>query len=284
MIKYSVSYYMKRKARKFFRPSKSETGANRLSLIKYVFFIICIMELIACQSRQSKDAAENRGGDSDIQLQIKKGVTEDFLTVRRSGDTLNWLCDTLAIVSWWDAKGKEYSQAVAPGNGWIFKRKSIDQGYSLSCRHPRLGFSFPVIFILEKDVLTVSVPSSGILETGESRIRSLRLLPRFGASKEGEKGYLVIPGDVGILCEFHGKNPSEQKMPVYVHFNNCNMPFFGIVRDKSGIAAIVTNGQFNTRFCLSTNWGDKHQYAIDPEFTLRSFVKEEDTDILIPVN
>ena len=43
---------------------------------------------------------------------------------------------------------------------------------------------------------------------------------------------------------------------------------------RGGMAAIVTGGQFDVRFCVSTNWGPKRQYAIDPAFTLRSFPEE----------
>ncbi len=52
------------------------------------------------------------------------------------------------------------------------------------------------------------------------------------------------------------------------------MPLFGVIRGRSGLAAIVTNGQYDARFCISTNWGPRRQYAMDPAFTLRSFPKE----------
>ncbi len=62
------------------------------------------------------------------------------------------------------------------------------------------------------------------------------------------------------------------------------MPLFGIVRGGSGVAAIVTSGQYDARFCVSTNWGKERQYAIDPGFTLRTFPKNRDWPMTWPWN
>ena len=122
---------------------------------------------------------------------------------------------------------------------------------------------------------SVNIPSSEMKETGKARLKTLRLLPRFGAAAEGEPGYLVTSRGVGTLTYFKDKEPEESRVPVYQYINNCTMPLYGIVRGTSGLAGIVTSGQYDTQFCISTNWGSHNQYAIDPEFTLRSFGEEQ---------
>ena len=105
-------------------------------------------------------------------------------------------------------------------------------------------------------------------------MKSIRLLPCFGAAKEGDKGYMVIPKDVGLLCNFKNKKPGEYDIPIY-GFNNCNMPLLGMVRDESGFAGIITSGQFDAQLHITTNSGVRGTYSVDPIFKLRSFVKEK---------
>ena len=49
---------------------------------------------------------------------------------------------------------------------------------------------------------------------------------------------------------------------------------FDGTRRAQGQAEFVTSGQFDTRFCITANWGAQRQYAIDSGFTLRSFPEE----------
>jgi hypothetical protein len=100
------------------------------------------------------------------------------------------------------------------------------------------------------------------------------LLPYFGAAIEGETGYLVTSKGFGTLCYLKDKEPGEYWEQMY-GYSGFTMPLFGIIRGQGGYAGIVANGQFDTKFCIHTNWGPKHLYAIYPEFTLRSFAEEQ---------
>jgi len=129
-----------------------------------------------------------------------------------------------------------------------------------------------VVFSAQDDVLTVSVPASRVVEAGEARLKSLRLLPRFGAATEGDAGYLAVAKAAGSLCHFRAKMPKENWLNVY-EGGGLTMPIFGVVRGKAGLACIATSGESDMRLCLSTNWGPKHEYAIDPAFNLRAFAQ-----------
>jgi hypothetical protein len=216
----------------------------------------------------------------DVNIRLKE--QEDFLlTVNCERSKSDWKGDIIAVVSWWDVKGEEQSQAVTSGNNWSAELESTGLNYSILCNQKHLGFSFQIIFIVHDNILEVNIPSSGITEVGEARLKSIRLLPRFGAAQEDNEGYLVLSKDVGVLCHFKDKYPTEKEIPVY-GFEHCNMPLFGIVRGKSAMAGIIKCGQFDAQLYVSTNWGTEHQYAIDPVFTLRSFPEEKRlTDNLI---
>ena len=123
-------------------------------------------------------------------------------------------------------------------------------------------------------MLTVSVPAGDVVESGPARLKTLRLLPRFGAAREGDAGYLVIAQQSGALCHFRDKQPGQHWVSVYQSSCQCPMPLFGMVRGNSAVAGIITSGQFDARLGVSVNWGPQHQYAIDPAFTLRSFRDE----------
>lgn len=180
----------------------------------------------------------------------------------------------MAEIGYWDVAGKDRSQALTPAEGWRMECQPTERGCRLACRQEELGFSIVMDFSTAGDVLTVRVRAADVAETGTGRLKTLRLLPRFGAATEGDSGYLVIAQQSGALCHFRDRKPGEHWISVYQSSCQCPMPLFGMVRGESGVAGIITSGQFDARFCVSTSFGPQRQYAIDPAFTLRSFREE----------
>ena len=246
---------------------------NRHKIYK-LFLIVLIIPFVACSHKKSGNPEKT--GKRLINVQVNTENPDNILTVRREGGSLEWCADKLAIITFWDKEAKEQKQTVSPENGWTLKNIKTDRpGINICCSQAQTGISFEVNFTEKEDVLTATIPSSSIKETGAARLKSLRFLPYLGAAAEGEDGYLVTSRGVGTLCYFKGKEPAEYKNQIYQYINNCTMPLSGIVRGNNGLACIVTEGQYNTQFCVNTNWGEKHLYAIDPEFSLRFFAEEQ---------
>jgi len=241
--------------------------------IGHFFCIALTIILTACSS--GKPGSQGKPEKNLISVQLNVGAQENLLAVCRDGDSIHWQANTLADLTFWDEEGKEQHQAVSNENGWKLENAKVGQGNNLSCSQAQSGISFIVRFTKKDDILTVNIPSSEMKESEKARLKSLRLLPRFGAAAEDDPRYLVTSRGVGTLTYFKDKEPAESRVPVYQYINNCTMPLYGIVRGASGLAVIVTNGQYDTQFCVSTNWGTQHQYAIDPEFTIRSFIDEQ---------
>ena len=212
--------------------------------------------------------------EDGVLLNWKLDDTAGHLTVRRAGTDLEWKGDRFAEITYWDEAGEEHSQEVVAQEGWTIEFQLADDKCEVVCRHSELGFSFRMGCSVESDVLTVRVPAATILETGTARLKVLRLLPRFGAGKKGEEGYLVVAQQSGALCHFGDRKPAERWLSVYQSICQCPMPLFGTVRGSGGLAGIVTSGQCDVRFCVSTNVGSQGLYAIDPGFTLRSAKQE----------
>lgn len=215
--------------------------------------------------------------DSDvpgIHVQIAPDNKEGFLRVVHKPGGFAWSDHGIAILTWWNPKGNEESQAVSPANGWQIERRPIENGHAVTFSQARSGFSFEIHLTAKGDVLTACIPAKAIAEKGAARLKSIRLLPSFGAANEGDEGCLVIPKDVGLLCNFRKKKPGEYDLPIY-GFNNCSMPLFGMIRAEGGYAGIVTSGQFDARLHLALNSGETGIYSVDPIFALRSFSKEK---------
>jgi len=218
---------------------------------------------------QAVVALVTMGADGDS-LKWTVDVETGMLSAQRVEAKTEWRGRALAEVSYWDGDKKERAKLVTPDEGWKIERKARQ----LLCRQDELGFSLELEFATTGDVLTVGVRAAGMKETGAARLKTLRLLPRFGAATEGDEGHLVIAQQSGALCHFRDKKPGQHFVSVYQSSCQCPMPLFGVVRGESAVAGIITGGQFDARVCVSTCWGPQKQYAIDPVFTLRSFREE----------
>jgi len=71
------------------------------------------------------------------------------------------------------------------------------------------GITIVMEVVLDKDSILVTIPQSGIKEertqAGENLILTLSLLNSFGAAKEGEEGYIVVPDGSGAIINFDNK-------------------------------------------------------------------------------
>ncbi|MBM3858729.1 MAG: hypothetical protein FJ395_03660 [Verrucomicrobia bacterium] len=226
-----------------------------------------MMKLISTLSLTLLFVLPSFGKESNLKWAVD---SDGRLTARGADDTTEWRCEWPAELRYWNTDGKEVSQTLTPANGWKMERRRS----SLVCLQEALGFSIMFDFTATGDVFTVSVPAAGIKESAASRLKTLRVLPQFGAAKEGDDGYLVVAQQSGALCHFRDKKPGQHFVSIYQSSCQCPMPLFGVVRGNSGIAGIITSGQFDARVCVSANWGPQRQYAIDPVFTLRSFREE----------
>lgn len=216
-----------------------------------------------------------QGGESSA-LRWSVAPESGGLTVTTPGAPVDWRSAVPAEIRYWDGGGKELAEELKPDRGWKIERlASPAGGWRLQCRKDALGIALVLNFDAQDDGLVVRVPAAELTESGPARLKSLRLLPQFGAARDGDDGYLVIAQQSGALCHFKDKQPGQHWVSVYQGGScQCAMPIFGAVRGTSALAAIITGGQFDAKLCVSVNWGAEHQYAIDPTFALRSFREE----------
>ncbi|MDF2657512.1 MAG: hypothetical protein K0Q94_303 [Paenibacillus sp.] len=155
---------------------------------------------------------------------------------------------------------RSVTNALDPKMTTRYTRIGTD-GIQVTYTHTELHISFVLQYRITDSGFEVSVPSSGIAETGEARLFALNVLPFFGAvSKAEETGYLFVPDGPGGLVYYDRKRPAigtVYEFPVYgedpSHLKErerktpreqIGFPVFGLKRGTQAFAAIVQEGQY----------------------------------------
>ena len=129
---------------------------------------------------------------------------------------------------------------------------------------PNEMISIPIRYRIEEDCFTAEVIAHGIAEYGTNVIKSIDLLPFFGAGGSKEEGYLLVPDGSGALIHFNNDRLTAKSYskPLYGFDNgtsdkimggaassayftlseNQQLPVFGVSKGDQGFLAIVTEG------------------------------------------
>lgn len=129
---------------------------------------------------------------------------------------------------------------------------------------PNEQFRIPVRYSLEDDHFNASILTDGILEYGTNKIKSIDLLPYFGAGSASEDGYMLVPDGCGALIYYNNERltarsylqslygfdngTNDKTMGGYAiagYFTlsqNAYMPVFGVHRSNNGFLAIISEG------------------------------------------
>ena len=129
---------------------------------------------------------------------------------------------------------------------------------------PNEQFRIPVRYSLEGDHFNATILTDGILEYGTNKIKSIDLLPYFGAGSSAQDGYLLVPDGSGALIYFNNERltarsysqslygfdngTNDKTMGGYAiagYFTlsqNAYMPVFGVHCGDDGFLAIISDG------------------------------------------
>ena len=118
------------------------------------------------------------------------------------------------------------------------------------------SFVVALDYTLTPDGLTVTIPHAELAETGGAKIRTIQLLPFFGAAGTAEKGVIVVPDGSGALIRFNnGKNTAPQyNQNIYdldlidsditatQNMQSARLALFGICREDCGLLVSCGRG------------------------------------------
>lgn len=125
---------------------------------------------------------------------------------------------------------------------------------------PNEAFSIPVRYAIGEEGFTAEILSYGIREYGTNAIKSIDLLPFFGAGGTEDAGYMLVPDGSGALIYYNNRSAgSTYSKPLYGFDNGTNdklsgavsfttycetqyLPVFGVHQNDQGFLAIISEG------------------------------------------
>lgn len=213
----------------------------------------------------------------DIYLENRKtgkvwgtAVYSDYFDV--SSLSLNTY-STLLNVCYADKDKNIFNSELVGNNSEDFSisYENADNGICINVSMPEIQISFDVIFILETDGMTLTIPDDSVEEKSDNSLISVSLLPFFGAAKSGEDGYIFYPDGSGALMNisaYKKPNPLFYSYAVYSEdepdFNlydtayqqdikQIMLPVFGIKHTSGGIFSNMESGAENAILHLSSD-------------------------------
>ena len=163
-----------------------------------------------------------------------------------------------------------YYECVESGDYTVSRRNdSIDIIFNFT----EIKTTVPLSLSLDETGLTVTLKASDIkIKDDNVFLKSISVLPFFGAAGRNETGYMLIPDGSGALINFGDSNAKQSYSgeiygsdladlsPSAVVCEKISMPVFGIKRSDSSLFAIVTDGEADCSVLAAAN-GQKTDFA-----------------------
>ena len=176
-----------------------------------------------------------------------------------------------------------YSNSVAKGQ---VKAEGITDGirYIYNIGDSGITFEIPLEYRLNGDSLEVSIPVSGIKETGAGYVYRIQLLRYMAAAHDTEDGYLVVPNGSGSLIYFNNGKNNEAIYSQYIYdidpmaanytttenTTGAKLPLFGICRENNGVLVTMEDGASVSYITAGISGSfSQYNYAY-PTFVLRN--------------
>lgn len=161
-------------------------------------------------------------------------------------------------LEYFDVKTKKAAYATITGNECDIDFKQGDNKVQIDVNFTALSISFTLYLLLSDNTLTVELPGSSMIESGQYVVKSISLFPFLGSSSyEDTDGYILAPEGSGAILEYNQhkttiKGPYKAKLyGVDVGLNDSEinaysltMPMYGIVNgvNKAALYTHITSG------------------------------------------
>ncbi|MGZ9585113.1 DUF5696 domain-containing protein [Paenibacillus marinisediminis] len=133
--------------------------------------------------------------------------------------------------------------------------EGIEQGEAV-VEKERVQFTVPLIYRLDGEQLTVSVPLAELSYTKSYPAAFIEVLPHFGAAGLDSQGYMLVPDGSGALIHLNNRkwNAEPYVMPIYGEDDTFNvkekwqqnekarLPIFGLMADQRAWIGMIEQG------------------------------------------
>lgn len=143
------------------------------------------------------------------------------------------------------------------------RERSIEENaqYGYTEKFEKVYFEVAIEVALNDDGITTSIINNSIVEPENVKLSSITLFPLFGTAistidNEPSEGYIVLPDGSGAVIEFnngkyyqepytkrlYGEDVALLSYKMQEQQQKISIPLFGMVKENSGFAAIITKG------------------------------------------
>ncbi|MBQ8751798.1 MAG: hypothetical protein IJZ13_01700, partial [Clostridia bacterium] len=159
----------------------------------------------------------------------------------------------------------------------------LDNGFTVRLQFVDYGITVPLTVTVEKGALCVAVDTAGIEETTATWVRTLSLLPYFGAGNSQAEGYMLVPDGSGALIRFnngktaaafyeaelYGADLSKAGVTNKLTTQQSYLPVFGLQNGDKGFLAVVDGAAANAAVHAEVAGKRTTYNAVSTVFTLR---------------
>lgn len=174
-----------------------------------------------------------------------------------------------------------YTECVLSDGGVTYEY--LDNGFRVILRFVDYGITVPLEITLEDGALCAAVDSKKIEETTASWIRTLSILPYFGAANQSAEGYLLVPDGCGALIRFNNGKTTANLYEEEVYGADLSkvsdtskrvaqqayLPVFGLNNGENGYLAVIDGGAANASIRAEVAGKRTSYNAASAFFTLR---------------
>lgn len=144
------------------------------------------------------------------------------------------------------------------------KLYTVENGFRADYHLSEEGVTVPVEVTLKTDHLEVRIVTDAITEENPEKflLRSVKLLPNFGAAGKNDTGYVMMPDGSGALMHFnngkymmedyfadvYGKDKASTLLFKPTQTETVSLPVFGIQKNDSAFLCVISSG--DTSACL----------------------------------
>lgn len=146
-----------------------------------------------------------------------------------------------------------YAECVGTGALTV---TAVKNGVRVDYRFESIGMTIPVEYRLGKDFLEAEVLLKELDEGNECWLVDIFLLPSFGASVDGDEGYLLVPDGSGALVNFqphtvlneniilpiYGRDRAEELLKQTTRTEDVRLPVFGTRRNSEALMGVIHQG------------------------------------------
>lgn len=174
-----------------------------------------------------------------------------------------------------------YTECVLMDGGITYEY--LSNGLRVSLRFVDYGITVPLTVTVQDGALCVAVDTKGIEETGNTWIRTLTLLPYFGAGNRDAEGYMLVPDGSGALIRFnngktsaafyenelYGADLAKVDITNKLVTQQSYLPVFGLQNGDKGYLAVVDGATANAAVHAEVGGKRTTYNAVSTVFTLR---------------